>query len=283
MPKKLPKGVRQICFREKTGFWGNSEQICGCGNRAYEDKAGRFYGIRVLQSDSRDAEENLSVEEELTEQAERGVLCLLFWQNEDCVVIGRHQDPEAECCLDAAESMGIRIVRRRTGGGAVFQDPGNLNVSFIAYADSLDEAICEEILLKALEKCGVDACKTGRNDLVLKDAGPEISGMKTVESVKEEEDFRREESSGEGGKFSGSASRETPEGIFLFHATLMFDVDLDRMTAVLNASPAKLARHRIASVRSRVTNLCDRYPDLKMETVKGAIISEGAEMLTDAK
>jgi lipoate-protein ligase A len=107
--------------------------------------------------------------------------------------------------------------------------------------------------------------------------------MKTVESVKEEEDFRREESSGEGGKFSGSASRETPEGIFLFHATLMFDVDLDRMTAVLNASPAKLARHRIASVRSRVTNLCDRYPDLKMETVMGAIISESIDILMDPK
>ena len=106
-------------------------------------------------------------------------------------MIGRHQDAEAECRLDAAEKMGIRIVRRRTGGGAVFQDPGNLNVSFIAYADSLDEAICEEILLKALEKCGVDACKTGRNDLVLKDAGPEISGMKTAESVKEQGDFRR--------------------------------------------------------------------------------------------
>ena len=159
MPKKLPKGVRQICFREKTGLFGYSEQISEYGNSSCEDRAGRFCGIRVLQSDSRDAEENLSIEEELTEQAERGVLCLLFWRNEDCVVIGRHQDAEAECRLDAAEKMGIRIVRRRTGGGAVFQDPGNLNVSFIAYADSLDEAICQEILLKALVKCGVDACK----------------------------------------------------------------------------------------------------------------------------
>jgi len=283
VPKKLPKGVRQICFREKTGLFGYSEQISEYGNSSCEDRAGRFCGIRVLQSDSRDAEENLSIEEELTGQAERGVLCLLFWRNEDCVVIGRHQDAEAECRLDAAEKMGIRIVRRRTGGGAVFQDPGNLNVSFIAYADSLDEAICQEILLKALVKCGVDACKTGRNDLVLKDAGPGISGMKTSGSVKEEGDFRTEEPFGEGGKFSGSASRETPEGFFLFHATLMFDVDLDRMAAVLNASPAKLARHRIASVRSRVTNLRDRYPDLKMETVMGAIISESIDILMDPK
>ena len=78
MPKKLPKGVRQICFREKTGLFGYSEQISEYGNSSCEDRAGRFCGIRVLQSDSRDAEENLSIEEELTGQAERGVLCLLF-------------------------------------------------------------------------------------------------------------------------------------------------------------------------------------------------------------
>ena len=80
MPKKLPKGVRQICFREKTGLFGYSEQISEYGNSSCEDRAGRFCGIRVLQSDSRDAEENLSIEEELTGQAERGVLCLLFWR-----------------------------------------------------------------------------------------------------------------------------------------------------------------------------------------------------------
>ena len=138
-------------------------------------------------------------------------------------MIGRHQDAEAECHLDAAEKMGIRIVRRRTGGGAVFQDPGNLNVSFIAYADSLDEAICQEILLKALVKCGVDACKTGRNDLVLKDAGPEISGKKSSESVKEEGNFRTEEPRRRRKIFS-SASGNSGR-VLLFHATLMFDVD----------------------------------------------------------
>ena len=184
------------------------------------------------------------------------MLCLFFWRNEDCVVIGRNQDPEAECRMDAAENLGIRIARRSTGGGAVFQDMGNLNVSFIAPADSLNELICEGILLKALEKCGVKARKTGRNDLVIDDTEPEVPG--------------------EGGKFSGSASWMTPEGNFLFHATIMFTVDLERMTAVLNASPDKLARHRIASVRSRVTNLSDHYPDLRMETLMRAIISETA-------
>ena len=158
--------------------------------------------------------------------------------------------------MDAAENLGIRIARRSTGGGAVFQDMGNLNVSFIAPADSLNELICEGILLKALEKCGVKARKTGRNDLVIDDTEPEVPG--------------------EGGKFSGSASWMTPEGNFLFHATIMFTVDLERMTAVLNASPDKLARHRIASVRSRVTNLSDHYPDLRMETLMRAIISETA-------
>ena len=211
---------------------------------------------KVLISDRSNIEENLALEEALVQQAEQGVLCLFFWRNEDCVVIGRNQDPEAECRMDAAENLGIRIARRSTGGGAVFQDMGNLNVSFIAPADSLNELICEGILLKALEKCGVKARKTGRNDLVIDDTEPEVPG--------------------EGGKFSGSASWMTPEGNFLFHATIMFTVDLERLTAVLNASPDKLARHRIASVRSRVTNLSDHYPDLRMETLMRAIISETA-------
>ena len=110
---------------------------------------------KVLISDRSNIEENLALEEALVQQAEQGVLCLFFWRNEDCVVIGRNQDPEAECRMDAAENLGIRIARRSTGGGAVFQDMGNLNVSFIAPADSLNELICEGILLKALEKCGI--------------------------------------------------------------------------------------------------------------------------------
>ena len=276
MPKKLPKGLRQIGFQEKRGLFRNPGQVCGHENGIYEDVTGRFYGVRVLRSDSRDIDENLSIEEELVQQAEQGVLCLLFWRNENCVVIGRHQDPEAECRLDIAEKLGIRIAKRRTGGGAVFQDIGNLNVSFIAPADSLDEEICENILLKALAKCGVDARKTGRNDLVLNDAGPVDSDTEITELINKKEDVGAGQEAGQGGKFSGSASRETPEGIFLFHATLMFNVDLDWMTAVLNASPGKLARHGIASVRSRVTNLCEHYPDLKMEAVMQAIISESA-------
>ncbi len=241
MSKGLPKGVLQIDSQEK---------------KALSQGAGKSFRIRVLLSNRRNIEENLAAEEELVRQAAHGVLCLFFWRNEDCVVIGKNQDPEAECRMDAAENLGIRIARRRTGGGAVYQDTGNLNVSFIAPVDSLNEQICEGILLKALEKCGVKARKTGRNDLVIDDADPETSG--------------------EGGKFSGSASRMTPEGTFLFHATFMFAVNLDRMNAVLSVSPNKLARHRVASVRSRVTNLCEHYPDMKMEPLMRTIISETA-------
>lgn len=258
-------------------------------------EAGRLRRIKILESESTDILENLASEEELVRQAEADLLCIFFWRNADCVVIGRHQDPEAECHMDMVKKLGIPIARRRTGGGAVFQDPGNLNVSFIAPADSLDEALCEHILLQALEKCGVKARKTGRNDLVLDDAGTETVTEETGSTEKSDADSRvpeepahnasgsSSEFTGEGGKFSGSASWETPEGNFLFHATLMFDVNLDRMKAVLNASPQKLARHRIASVRSRVANLCQRYPDLKMETLKREIIAAGRFIWMDAK
>ena len=281
MPKKLPKGIRQIAFQEKRDLSRGSGKLCGHESGTYADKAGSLCRICVLQSNSRDIEENLAAEEELVQQAEQGVLCLLFWRNEDCVVIGRHQNPEAECHLDALKKMGVRIARRRTGGGAVFQDMGNLNVSFIAPADSLDEQICEGILLRALEKCGVQARKTGRNDLVIDDVytnRTEIAGM-----VKTDGQSGTAVPFEEGGKFSGSASWQTPGGNLLFHATLMFDVDLDKMKAALNASPGKLARHGIASVRARVSNLKEHYPDLKMKTVIQAIITESAAILSDVK
>lgn len=275
--------IRQIAFQERMDLSRASGQLSGHESGTCADKAGPLCRICVLESDSRDIEENLAVEEELVQQAEQDVLCLLFWRNEDCVVIGRHQDPEAECHLDAAKKLGIRIARRRTGGGAVFQDMGNLNVSFIAPADSLDEQICEEILLRALVKCGVQARKTGRNDLVLDDPDPYRTEAETAEKTIREGGSGAAAPWGEGGKFSGSASWQTPEGNFLFHATLMFDVDLDRMKAVLNAAPDKLARHGIASVRSRVNNLRELYPDLEMKTVMQAIIAESVSILSDVK
>ena len=212
--------------------------------------------MRFLTNPSTDPWYNMSFDEYCLEQYPSDDSFFYLWRNAPSVIIGLNQNAYSEVNLGYLQAHDIRLARRVTGGGAVYQDTGNLNVSFIAPADSLNELICEGILLKALEKCGVKARKTGRNDLVIDDTEPEVPG--------------------EGGKFSGSASWMTPEGNFLFHATIMFTVDLERMTAVLNASPDKLARHRIASVRSRVTNLSDHYPDLRMETLMRAIISETA-------
>lgn len=242
--------------------------------------------ITALESGKTDIFENLAIEEKLTEQAERDTLCLFFWRNADCVVIGRHQDPEAECHMETVRRLGIPVARRRTGGGAVFQDLGNLNVSFIAPADLLEETMCAQILVRALAACGVQARRTGRNDLVLDLPSDTLSGKETggeadgdgapgggINRENKPEDGRcRQKKKGDGGKFSGSASRQTPEDIFLFHATLMCDVDLERMETVLNPPPQKLARHRIASVRSRVANLCDYYPELTMDRVKEEIL-----------
>ncbi len=153
---------------------------------------------------------------------------VLLWQNRPTVVVGCNQNVYKEINLPALTEKNISLVRRQTGGGAVYHDLGNVNFSFITpYRDgdlSEMKKFCEPVV-GYLETLGVSATCSGRNDIL-------VDGM----------------------KFSGNAQAVRKNRI-LHHGTLLFDTDLSVLSTVLTPDSTKLSGKGIDSVRSRVTNL----------------------------
>lgn len=185
---------------------------------------------KLLHTACTDPRRNLALEEYILDRAVCPVLYL--WQNANTVVIGRHQNPWAECDLSLLESTGGRLVRRLSGGGAVYHDLGNLNFTFIMPRDIYDVSRQTRVLLEAVRACGINAEPTGRNDLC---AG--------------------------GRKFSGNAFCFRERTAY-HHGTLLLNADVERMTALLTVDPEKLKSKAVASVRSRVVNLTELAPGL---------------------
>ena len=203
---------------------------------------------KVFLSDSTDPVWNLALEEYLTMRAEPDELVLYLWQNADTIVIGRNQNLKAEVRDVEFRSDGGTIVRRLSGGGAVYHDLGNLNFTFIARRRTYDVARQLDVILRALRGIGIPAEKTGRNDLMA-----------------------------EGRKISGNAFYRS--GDFCYHhGTLLVDTDLDRMTRYLRPSEAKLAARGVPSVRARVLNLKQLVPDLTVEDLSAALIESLGEV-----
>lgn len=157
-----------------------------------------------------------------------------LWQNRPSVIIGFNQEVNTEVNLDYLKSNHIDLVRRVTGGGAVYHDFGNLNYTIVGRSENLERDYPEyaSLMMKALQELKVPAVLSGRNDILL-----------------------------EGKKVSGFAKRVCKNRLMV-HGTLMYNVDLDKLTQVLNPSNTKLKSKGIASVRSRVTNLCDHLPNI---------------------
>ncbi len=169
---------------------------------------------------------NLASEERLL-TTRQGVVAML-WRNERSVIIGRNQDLHSEVDMEFAQSHGIEVVRRLTGGGAVFHDLGNVNYTFIAPHDgsrSADFSFFAKPLIAALGRMGVKAELSGRNDLLV-----------------------------EGLKVSGCAHTRLKDRA-LYHGTLLFNANLKDMGGVLRVNKAKYESKGIASVASRVGNL----------------------------
>lgn len=130
---------------------------------------------RIVVSKETNPCHNLALEEELLKQAESGSTLLYLWVNRPCVVLGRNQNPYLECDMDYLKSEDIRLVRRKSGGGAVYQDLGNLNYTFINREGEGSQAMQQEVLLGMLRSLGTDAVFSGRNDILA--AGRKISGQ----------------------------------------------------------------------------------------------------------
>ena len=178
---------------------------------------------------------NLALEKYLTFHVQEGECILYLWQNERTVVIGRNQNAWNECRVSALQEDGGHLVRRLSGGGAVYHDLGNLNFTFCMRNRDYDLARQHAVILNAVKKLGIPAEVSGRNDLTA-----------------------------EGRKFSGNAFYEF--GDFRYHhGTLLLDTDPEAMSRYLNVPEDKLKSKGVASVRSRVVNLKEYNPHITAE------------------
>lgn len=214
--------------------------------------------LYVNTGNSHDPSLNLAAEEYVIRNIAPGEDILLFYINGPSIIIGRNQNTVQEINTDYVEANGIKVVRRLSGGGAVYHDEGNLNFSFIA-PHSKDNfhnfKKFTEPVIKVLNNMGVPAELRGRNDIVVHDQ-----------------------------KISGNAQYVAGERM-VSHGTLLWQANLTRVGEALRVKAAKIESKGIKSIRSRVANITefiDGEP-MSVEAFRSRIIEgvfEGAELQT---
>lgn len=173
---------------------------------------------------------NLAMEEYALYNLDMNETYLLFYSMEPSIIVGKNQNTLEEINLDYVDKNHVYVVRRLSGGGAVYNDEGDLSFSFITKHDQDSFHNYKKFtdpVVRALHRLGVPAELSGRNDLVV-----------------------------DGKKISGNAQFST-RGRMFSHGTLMFDVNLDNVAAALHVSQDKMESKGIKSVRSRVGNIRD--------------------------
>lgn len=180
---------------------------------------------------------NIAVENYLLSQPPDGDIAMYLWQNYRTVVIGQNQNPYTECNVAQLEQDGGYLMRRRTGGGAVFHDLGNLNFSFVVPYEMYDTKRQFAVLQRAVESYGLDTEISGRNDVLC-----------------------------QGRKFSGNAFAKGRQQR-LHHGTILIRTDVEMLQRYLKVKPAKLQKHGVASVQSRVVNLSELEPKITAQNI----------------
>lgn len=191
-----------------------------------------------------DPYENLAVEEYLISICKADEIIMFLWQNEKTIVIGKHQNPYKECHLPLMKSDGIKLVRRKSGGGAVFHDTGNLNFTFIAHKNNYSVDKHFQVILGALKDWDISGEQTGRNDL-------------TIDGV----------------KFSGNAFIHQKE-VSCHHGTILVNAKLENLGKYLTPSKLKIESKGIDSVRARVTNLREFNDRITIDELKKDLIEK---------
>lgn len=181
-----------------------------------------------IYNDSLDPYFNLALEEYLLRHTNLDVFML--WRNHNTIVVGKSQNTAAEINADYVAANNISVVRRLTGGGAVYHDKGNLNFTFIVSGNKewfSDFTKFTQPVIDALRKMGVNARASGRNDILV-----------------------------DGCKISGNAQTVYKDRV-MHHGTLLYSADLSKIAGALNVNQVKISSKGIKSVRSRVTNIID--------------------------
>lgn len=175
---------------------------------------------------------NLAVDEYIFKQIDED--CFMLWRNDNAIIVGKHQNTLAEINLDYVQEKGIRVVRRMTGGGAVYHDLGNLNFTFTKNDDAAGKVDFHRYtlpIIDVLNDLGVNATFQGRNDLVIN-----------------------------GRKFSGNAEYILKNKV-LHHGTILFSSHMPDISGALKVNPLKFKDKAVKSVPKRVTNVMDHLKE----------------------
>lgn len=172
---------------------------------------------------------NLATEEYLLKNFTEDIFTL--WRDEPCIIVGKNQNTVSEINVDYIKEHSIPVVRRLTGGGAVFHDLGNINFTFITGEGYQDFKKFTKPIIEVLKTMGVNAEFSGRNDLTI-----------------------------DGRKFSGNAQYSHKNRV-LHHGTLLFSSNMIDLTAALKVKPSKFEGKSVKSVASRVTNISEHLKE----------------------
>lgn len=194
---------------------------------------------------------NLAAEQYVFDALPRDRAYFMLWQNDNAIIVGKYQNTFAEINEAYVKEHGIRVVRRLSGGGAVYHDLGNLNFTFIADAGTLSTLnftiFCEPVI-RTLARFGVTAEVNGRNDMTI-----------------------------DGRKFSGN-SQYLKQGRIMHHGTILFDSDLSVVSNALQVDESKFQSKASKSVRSRVTNVSAYLPaPVSLPEFRSALLADIAQ------
>lgn len=190
---------------------------------------------------------NLARDGYFLENNKKGDVILYFYVNKNAVIIGRNQNAWKECSIANMDADGVQLVRRHSGGGAVFHDNGNLNFSFITDEKHYDLNRQMRVILNAVSKLGLKAELSGRNDITV-----------------------------DGKKFSGNAF-SLAKGNRSHHGTILVNADLTKLSNYLCVSKEKMRSKGIDSVRARVCNICELSSGLTVEAMRRLVIESFIE------
>lgn len=191
--------------------------------------------IRYIESHSNDAFYNMALEQYVFDELPKDEEYFMLWQNANAIVVGRYQNTNEELNAEYVKDNEIQVVRRLSGGGAMYQDLGNLNFTFVVNQNKvsgIDFTMFTDTIVEALSQIGLNAENNSRNDI-------------TIDNK----------------KFSGN-SQYIKKGRVMHHGTILFNSNLNVIGNALQVSKDKYESKGIKSVRSRVTNI---YPYLENE------------------